>query len=144
MPFEKGRPKTGGRQKGITNRRSTRFVDQLKDNGFNFVKELAECLKAQPFTLSTKYLELKTLLPYMAPRLREKDVALSDPVDAPPVNPTAITDEALLRTFENGESKQPDPRASRPTSVAKGNPKLQAAPGAKADLSYLADEQEDH
>lgn len=91
MPFEKGRQKTGGRTKGGAGRKSTKLVDQLRDNGFNYLKELAIALKdikelrnnfsgdASKLTVEMKkveeirhfYNEMKYLLPYMAPKLRE-------------------------------------------------------------------------
>lgn len=157
MPFAKGRQKTGGRVKGGRVRKSTRLIDQLKDQGFNYVKELAACLKALPdkgiiSPLSSsefpnsKYQELKSLLPYMAPKLREREVELVDlTTDVPQQNnPAAISDEDLLKALDNGTEQKSKPRASHPAPVAARSPELQAAPRPEVDLQDMVVEQENH
>lgn len=140
MPFEKGRAKTGGRQKGGKTQRTTRFVDQLKNHGFNYVKELADCLKEKEFKLSSKYLELKSLLPYMAPRLREKDVEIGDNDGPSTLNTSAISDADLLKAMDNGKQTPAKPR-SNSRAVEARNPVVEVSGRPEADLSDVAREQ---
>ena len=124
--FQPGRPKTGGRQKGSVNtaRRSARFLERLKGYGFNYDAELADVLKkikalgdevtgdaksdAAAYKRATElkffYGELKSLLPYMTPKLREKEV---ETVDAPddPLPDTPIATEDLLKALDKNEEK---------------------------------------
>lgn len=132
MPFEKGRQKTGGRQKGGPTRKAVKFVDQLNNAGFNYVKELAMTLKEmkdvchgitpakdpvdalkKAAELKFFYSELKSLLPYMAPKLREKEVeTIDEPEDKAPSAP--ISDEELLKVMGNGTaSEEVQPRGSK-------------------------------
>lgn len=145
MGFEKGRAKTGGRTKGGKNRKSSRLIDQLKDHGFNFVKEFAQALKDLPLNatpVGTKYYELKSLLPYMAPRLREKEVELVDDPSAIPLaaNKAAISDDELIKAMDNGTDKQPHPRRSHTNVVAKGNPELQTTTSPKDHIPDMVTE----
>lgn len=155
--FVKGQKKIGGRKKGGAARKSTRLIDQLKDHGFNFVKEFALCLKSLPekgnvSPLSnsefpgTKYSELKSLLPYMAPKLREREVELMDKEFPGGIQaqPATITDEELMKALDNGSDKQNNSRPSNPHPVAKRSLELQAAPSPEVHLQDMAGKQEDN
>jgi hypothetical protein len=94
--FQPGRKKTGGREKGVINNHTKltgSLMDQLRACGFNFAKELARGLKALP--IDQRYKELRGLLPYMAPQLKDID----PPVE---INETQepITTEALLAAIK--------------------------------------------
>lgn len=145
--FEKGRAKTGGRTKASTKRKSTRLIDQLADNGFDYVKELANCLK-EPSSLATmKYLELKALLPYMAPKLKETAVDLKDPVEVTPEQ-EAISDEALLKQMEDEANRKTNgkanPRTASVKTVAEGPSELPVEASTETDLQNLAGIEEEN
>ena len=140
MPFAKGREKTGGRVKGGKVRKSTKLVDQLKDYGFNYPKELAQALKDLP--AAVKYAELKQLLPFMSPKLREREVELVDKADEVETNQKPITDDDLIKVMSNGP--EPKSRASRPAPVATRDIELQAAPSTETNLHDMAQEQKDN
>lgn len=122
MPFEKGRKKTGGRTKGGPKKKPTKLIDQLKDAGFNYVKELAKSLKDLP--PAKKYDELRSLLPFMAPKLKEKEVDISEAPDEEASRPEKITDAELLEALSEPESRKED-KGSSPDPVAAGNSELQ-------------------
>ena len=141
MPFEKGRQKTGGRKKGgaVTARKSKQLIDQLKDHGFNYVKELAACLKEQPFSISPKYLELKSLLVFMAPKLKEREVELvDDDANLPAAKP--ITDADLLKVLDDGTPKTPK-RRDEGSPVAERNPVVEVPASTENNLPDVAGEQ---
>lgn len=163
MAFEKGRAKTGGRQKGGPTRKATKFIDQLKVHGFNYPKEMAETLiaiknlraeltdPAKAAAAATKlaelkfyYTEIKSLLPVMAPKLREKEVEVveddSDP-SAPPQK--QVTDDELLKALGNGQETDNNSRPSNQDVLAAGNSQLQIPTGASEDLPNLVGEQEE-
>lgn len=149
MPFQKGRQKTGGRKKGGAVRKSNRLVDQLKDHGFNFVREFANALRDLPINNTspgTRYSELKSLLPYMAPKLREKEVELidKDTAGSSTVNSAPISDDDLIKALDNGTDKQSNVRSSPPAPVAKRNIELQAAPSPEVNLQDMVTQQEDN
>ena len=163
--FEKGRAKTGGRQKAsvTSQRRSSKFVEQLRGSGFDYVKELADTLKglrdlrknatdqkkdpdayAKAVELKFFYNELKSLLPFMAPRLREKEVEVSSEPETPPETPRGpISDEDLMKALDNGSKPEPLPRASDAPVLAAGTSGVQIPAGTEKDLSNLAGEQEE-
>jgi hypothetical protein len=161
MPFAKGRKKTGGRQKGSVNtaRRSARFLERLKGYGFNYDQELASVLKQiRDLGISQKpdpvkiaelkffYSELKSLLPFMTPKLREKEVEVTDEPETPasPASPAApVSDEEILRALSPNEPKTATkPRASNPPVLAAGDSQLQVPAGSEEDSRGLAGEQE--
>jgi hypothetical protein len=162
MPFQKGRTKTGGRKKGVPARKAVTFVGQLKDAGFNYVKELADTLKClkdlrtnatdqkkdpdayvKALELKFFYGELKSLLPYMAPKLREKEVETIDEPEIPGGPQKPISDEDLLKALGNGTETPTLPRTSNKTPLGAGNPKPQVPTSANENLSDLAGEQEE-
>lgn len=161
MPFEKGRQKTGGRTKSGPRQKASKFVDQLSNAGFNYVKELADTLKGlkelrttatdqkkdpdaylKAIELKFFYSELKSLLPYMAPKLREKEVETTDePETAAPSAP--ISDEDLLKALGNGTATEDLPRSRDKAPLGAGNPKSQVPDSPEENLSNLAGEQEE-
>lgn len=156
MPFEKGRPKTGGRQKGGPARKSTRFVDQLSHAGFSYVKELADVLKAikelrntapdpvKAAELKFFYTELKYLLPYMAPKLREKDVEVVESIDAPEAAKNPVSTDDLLSALGHGKDDSKDKsRSSNSTPLGTGSAPLQVPTRPEENLRDLAGEQEE-
>lgn len=162
MPFEKGRKKTGGRSKNSvsTARKSNQFRDRLKGHGFNYDAEMAQVLKDLKTLRSADrsssdairrieelkfyYSELKSLLPFMSPKLREKEVEVVE--DQPEATPTeaAISTEDILKALGNGSDQpQAQPRTSDPNPVGAGSVELQAETGTDQDLSDLVGEQEE-
>lgn len=138
--FQPGRPKTGGRKKESAQRVKP-FIDMLKDNGFNYAKELANALHDLPVTsspVSTKYSELMRLLPYMAPRLNEREVDIVDPATEQQAQSAPISDETLMKVLEHGKPKQP---GSNRGGVEKRNPVVEVPRRPDPDLQDLAREQ---
>lgn len=162
MAFEKGRQKTGGRTKGGPKQKAAKFVDQLSNAGFNYVKELAETLKGlkelrttateqksnpDAYVKATElkffYNELKSLLPYMAPKLREKEVETTDePETQAPSAP--VSDEDLLKALGNGTETPTLPRTDHQAPLGAGDSKPQVSDSTEENLSNVAGEQEEN
>jgi hypothetical protein len=106
--FQKGckRHPGAGRVKGepTKNELTNIFKDRLKKYGFNFDKELARALKelchGKP---APQYGELKALLPFTYPKLKEIDppTAVQREQEAP------ISTEQLLEAMKSHERKDP-------------------------------------
>ncbi len=141
MPFEKGRKKTGGRGSGSGNKQSAKLIDQLARHGFNYVRELAKALKDIP--PADKYHELKLLLPFMAPKLKEREVELVDPVQIK-TNEKPISSEDLLKALDHGTERKPKPRPSSVPPVAERSIDIQTPPSPEVNLQDLVGEQEDN
>lgn len=70
MARPKGLPKTGGRTKGIPNKRTTAFRDLLEENDIDFEKLIANSLKSK----DVEFLKvLQGFMPYLQPRMKEAD-----------------------------------------------------------------------
>lgn len=139
--FQKGRDKTGGRKKESVQRVKS-FIELMKGVGFNYPKELADALRDLPLgsgPAGTKYTELMRLLPYMAPRLNEREIDVIDPTTEPAANAAPISDEAILESLKNAKPKQ---SGGGRGSVAPGNPSLEIPRGSEAHLSDVVGEQE--
>jgi hypothetical protein len=147
--FQKGRRKTGGREKGepIKVNLTNAFKDRLKRYGFNFDKELAISLKlmckGKP---APQYSELRALLPYTYPKLKEIDPPTpedSREADSP------ITTEALLEAM-NG-SKRTDkalgpsgPRTGELPTLEEGGLAPQDEACSTGNLSDMVGEQKEN
>lgn len=172
--FQKGRAKTGGRQKGVPARKSTKFLEQLKHFNFNYPRELSEVLlelknlrkelgafkpsgdrekdkmemarRAQiAEDLRFYYGELKSLLPYMAPKLREKEVETVDEPETPSPSTEQISDESLLKALgvTNETETGANARASNKAVLGKGNSQLPVPASSEEDLLRMAGESEE-
>lgn len=140
--FQKGRPKTGGRKKEAAQRVKP-LIEMLKDNGFNFAKEFANALHELPdgnLPTGTKYAELMRLLPYMAPRLNEREVDVVDPATEQASAAAPISDEAILESLKNAKPKQ---SGGGRGSVAPRNPSLEIPRGSEANLRDVVGEQKE-
>jgi hypothetical protein len=110
--FQPGRRKTGGRVLGEPTKAhlTTAFRDRLKFYGFNFDRQFAQCLKKMCLGQPTpQYSELRALLPYAYPKLKEIDPpapTISGRAQAP------ITDAELLEAMRSHERKDDAPRTS--------------------------------
>jgi hypothetical protein len=146
--FQPGRKKTGGREKGepIKANLTNAFKDRLKRYGFNFDKELAQALKlmchGKP---APQYSELRALLPYTYPKLKE--IEPPTPEDSREAE-SPITTEALLEAM-NG-SKRTDkalgpsgPRKGELPTLEEGRVDPQDATSPTGDLPVVAGEQEE-
>ena len=141
MPFEKGRAKTGGRKKEPVQRVKP-LIEMLKDNGFSFAKELARALHELPESgqpTSTKYAELMRLLPYMAPRLNEREVDIVDPTTETQAASKPISDEDLIKALNNGKPKQ---SGSNRGGMAPRNPVVEVPRSPEVNLPDVVGEQE--
>ena len=145
--FQKGRRKTGGREKGEPTKvnLTNGFKDRLKRYGFNFDKELALSLrlmcKGKP---APQYSELRALLPYTYPKLKE----IEPPVEElSKESESAITTEELLEAM-NGKRQDralgpSGPRTGELPPVEERNPSPQDATSPTGDLPVVAGEQEE-
>lgn len=165
MSFEKGRQKTGGRTKAGSVQKATKFVDQLKVGGFDYVKELAGALRdlknlrdnfsGDPKKLTEEmkkveeirhfYSELRFLLPFMAPKLREKEVDTAEPTE-PNTPEAAISTDDILKALGNGSESETKalPRPSDSHPVDAGSAELHVPAGTELNLPDLDREQEEN
>jgi hypothetical protein len=156
MPFQKGRQKTGGRTKGGAPRRWKRFLDQLSGAGFSYVRELAQTLleirdlrknapdPVRAAELKFYYGELKSLLPYMAPKLRDKEVEIDAAPPEPTIPESAISTKDLLSVFaDNGKETAVHQKPSDSPPLGTRSAELQLPASAEEDLRGLAGEQEE-
>lgn len=160
--FEKGRAKTGGRTKNNVNvaRRSNKFLERLKGHGFNYDAEMAQVLKdlkqlrtadrsssdaiRRIEELKFYYVELKSLLPYMTPKLKEKEVIAADEPENPSEPSRAsITDEQLIQAMSNGKSTETNSRTSDQDVLGARPPELQVSAGTNENLPDVVGEQEE-
>jgi len=137
VAFEKGRKKTGGRVKGGSLKNSKRFVDQLQRYGFNFTKELAKGLIALP--PAARFEELKRLMPYLVPKLKEIEPIYDDASDAE----QDISTEALMEALERGKrgNKPAKPATNSVPVVEAGSPPVQTEGRTEGNLPEVAGEQ---
>lgn len=157
--FQPGRPKTGGREKisTVRQRRSSKFVDRLRGYGFNYDHELAKVLRdirdlasltaaAKPedvirrAELKFYYAELKSLLPFMTPKLREKQVEVVEMKDEPEEELPRISDEDLLKAI-NGQTEE---GSGSKTSVGTGAPELPVPESTEENLPDVAGVEEEN
>lgn len=112
--FQPGRRKTGGKEKGEPKKAdlTSGFKDRLRRYGFNFDKELATALKlmckGKP---ANQYSELRALLPYTYPKLKEIEPPMVDVRDEPEA---AISTKDLLEALNKNERKDPTAGPSSP------------------------------
>jgi hypothetical protein len=81
MPFEKGRPKTGGRKTGTANKAITELRQQLQAVVQTTLNELPETLAAMEPTDRAKL--LTALLPYVMPKLNSVELRAEQKEDEP-------------------------------------------------------------
>ena len=139
--FQPGRKKTGGRTKGEPTKAqlTNGFKDRLKKHGFDFDKELAKALKllcqGKP---ANQYPELKALLPFTYPKLKEIE---PPELDTPASElPSAISTADLLEALKpNGPSESAKPSSegtSKLPSVEEGSV---GSPDAACSIKDLRD-----
>jgi hypothetical protein len=88
--FEKGRAKTGGRKRGSRNKSVYKFRDRLEAQGVDFEGALAEAIKTKDVELIKA---LQSLLPYLQPKLKEREAPAEEPESTP--EEEASTEELL-------------------------------------------------
>src|SRR5271157_51813 len=102
--FQKGRKKSGGR---IANEKTLAqltnvFKDRLRKYGFDYDKEMAKVLKSMcAGTPAPQYAELRALLPYTYPKLKEVD----PPTETPPEQNNPISAADLMEAL-NGKPSE--------------------------------------
>ena len=75
-----GLPKTGGRKAGTPNKKSVWLREELENAGINWGEQLKEALSS----LDYKKAEiLISLLPYLNPKMKEVDIAVSNEESIP-------------------------------------------------------------
>lgn len=77
-----GYPKSGGRQAGTPNKRSLWLSEKLEEVQFDFAVEFKKAFDANDFT---KVAALQSLLPYLAPKFKERDPEPAGSGEAPPM-----------------------------------------------------------
>ncbi len=70
MPFEKGKPKTGGRKKGVRNKFNADLAKLCEDEGFNPFQALLQMAKDPKTKGGVKLGALSELCEYMFPKRR--------------------------------------------------------------------------
>ena len=139
--FQKGMKKFpgSGRIKGepVKSSLTNGFKDQLKRYGFNYDKELARCLKELCEGKPTpQYDELRALLPYTYPKLKEID----PPVGKAEIQETAISTERLLEAMSGRASKSEPvkPISSDLPTMEEGSPPVQVETNPEGIVPGLA------
>jgi hypothetical protein len=152
-----GRPASPGRPKGLTKevlvaqrlekikkkkqRATGSLLEQLYEHGFDFVKELAKSLKDLP--PGKKYDELRSLLPFVAPKIKDKE---KDDTPPAPDSDDGVSDADLLNAIL-GKQQPTQPAAKPPEETPKaiegpgtsdvmeaGDTRVQVSGGAEEDL----------
>lgn len=78
----KGYPKSGGRAKGVTNKKTSKFNDELKDKGFNLVDRIvALANKTEDEQILLKLIELTAKYSISIPKQIEVPTESSDTND---------------------------------------------------------------
>jgi len=147
--FQKGRKPTGGRVKGEPTKAqlTNGFKDRLKKYGFDFDKELAKALRAMcRGTPAPQYDELKALLPYTYPKLKEIEPISMDDLHEPE---TPITTEQLLEAMSGAKRQDKalgpsGPRTGELPPVEEGRPSSQDETSPTADLPAVAGIEEEN
>lgn len=128
-----------GRIKGepVKSSLSNNFKDQLRRYGFNYDKELARCLRELCSGKPTpQYSELRALLPFTYPKLKEID----PPVGKAEIQETAISTERLLEAM-SGRANKPDPIkpiSSDLSAMEEGRPFIQVETNPEGTIPGLA------
>lgn len=126
--------------KGGSLRNSKRFIDQLQRYGLNTAKELANGLMALP--PEARFEELRKLLPYLIPKLKEIDPIDNDEQDSASA---PISDEKLLEALKgNGRANTaPTKPSPSPVPVVEArNPDVQTPSRPEDDLREVGGEQD--
>jgi hypothetical protein len=140
--FQKGRRKTGGREKGepIKANLTNAFKDRLKRYGFNFDKELAISLKlmckGKP---APQYSELRALLPYTYPKLKE----VEPPAEAQPEQSNPISAADLMEALSGKPSEPAKKGSDSLPALETGRTDLQAETDPEGTVPGVAGEQGD-
>lgn len=123
--------------KGGSLKKSPRFVDQLQRYGLNTAKELAKGLMAM--TPTARFDELRKLLPYLIPKLKEIDPILDD---SPDLDSPVSTEQLLEAMQGNGRKSKPAKQgtSSIPT-MEEGRSSVQVAPSTEEHLPKVDGEQ---
>ena len=69
MPFTKGRTKTGGRQKGVANKRTQQFQAAVADSGLTPLQYMLAVLRDETADPERRDEMAKAAAPYIHPRL---------------------------------------------------------------------------
>ena len=89
----KGLPKTGGRSKGTPNKRTLMFAEMLEAKGLDVIKEMKRAIDSDNVDM---FRALTDLIPYMAPKLLEREIDLNDaPETAEGQDLSSLTSEQL-------------------------------------------------
>lgn len=144
--FQPGRKRTGGKEKGEPKKAhlTTAFRDRLKFYGFNFDRQFALCLKKMCLGKpAPQYAELRALLPYAYPKLKE--IEPPEPV-IPSVAVAPMTDAELLEALNPHEPKEITTESSGQSTdiasaMAAGDVDLQTETDPEGTVSGMAGEQ---
>jgi hypothetical protein len=90
------RPKTGGRKPGSLNKRTKFLSDLLEQEGFDWSKEFSIAFAANDWA---KVRALTDLLPYMAPKLAQREVVEETPTEDASLSGEETQD--LLKVVKN-------------------------------------------
>lgn len=98
--------KTGGRKKGVPNRKTLVFRELLAENGLDVEAELAKALLVNDLP---RVEVLIKLLPYLTPKLKEQE--RPTPTEADTSTPTVqdLSNEDLLKLLDKATDPESDP-----------------------------------
>jgi len=105
MSFEPGRQKTGGRKKGVPNRKSLDFAKRLEELGVDPVKEIANRISS--LNDADAVSAYSQLLPYLYPKRKsvEAEITLSPETVASMSDQDLIAKaKELIEEAENGSA----------------------------------------
>lgn len=81
MPFERGKPKTGGRIKGVKNKPRLDLLALCAEQGIDVFYELLEMASSEMDT-HKRFEKFKELAPYLYPKQRSIDVTMKSEIEA--------------------------------------------------------------
>ena len=94
MAKPKGSPKTGGRTKGTPNKKTVWLREELSDVGLNWGEEFKKALSKRDYQLLSV---LTDLLPYLSPKIKEKEVLESEQTVEPTIDQSVLSNEDLIK-----------------------------------------------
>lgn len=123
--------------------KSPKLIDQMKRYGFNYAKELAFALKAAHSDDPLKRFGLlQDLLPYMVPKLREREVDTTEEDNGEnKKEQSKISDADLLKALGSDEPREAKPVDTSPVGARPADVQVQDEAGAEKDLHDVDEEQ---
>jgi hypothetical protein len=133
MPFESGRSKTGGRQKGVRNKRTTELQAEVAKSGKTPLEHMLAVLHDESADKDRRDRMAVAAAPYIHPKLQVVDSTIRAAV----VDVTALTAEERR---QRARALILEAFAERPPRVVEGEYKVLAGRDVAADVAAKEDE----